>query len=168
MVALLLCTIFLPSCITYQFIRDENSLLLQKKIQGKRTANIAGGSFLTLGTAALGVLTGIYVGYAPGMRKLKSVRLINNSADTMQVNLLSDQIWKDSVYCDIRDIRIPPGEKCRLLLPASALYNIYFSNTINSEDDDEIIQVNPMAGSKIILYPGMTIQNADSTNFLYK
>jgi hypothetical protein len=167
-VCLLVSTIFLSSCITYHYIRDENSLLLQKKIQGKRTANILGGSFLTMGTLVLGALTGIYIGYTPGMQDLKSVRLVNKSTDTLQVNLLSDQIWKDSVYCDFRDVRIPPGEKCRILLPANALYNLYFSNTVDSEEDDEIIQFNPVSQSKFILYPGMTFQQTDSTKFLSK
>jgi hypothetical protein len=166
--SLLISTIFLSSCITYQYIQDQESLLLQKKIQGKRTVNVLGDSFLTMGTVVLGALTGIYVGYTPGMRNLKSVRLINKSTDTLQVNLLSDQIWKDSVYCDIRDVRIPPGEKCRILIPATAQYNLYFSNTMDMEEDDEIIQFNPNMQSKFILYPGMTIQKADSTKFLSK
>jgi hypothetical protein len=163
---LVICSIFISSCVTYQYFRDENSLLLEKKIQRKRTANVLGGSFLTVGSVVLGALTGIYFGYIPGMRNLKSVRLINKSADTLQLNLLSDQIWKDSVYCDIRDIRIPPGEKCRILVPANALYNLYFSNTMDSEEDDEIIRINPVTQPKVILYPGMTFQQADSTNLL--
>jgi hypothetical protein len=167
-ICLLVSTIFLSSCITYQYIRDEGSMHLQKKIQGKRTANILGGSFLTAGSVVLGALTGIYIGYTPGMRNLKSVRLINQSTDTLQVNLLSDQIWKDSVYCDIRDVRIPPGEKCRILIPATAQYNLYFSNTMDKEEDDEIIQFNPNSQSKFILYPGMTVQPTDSTKFLFK
>jgi hypothetical protein len=166
--SLLICITLLSSCITYQYIRDEGSMHLQKKIQGKRTANILGGSFLTAGSVVLGALTGIYVGYTPGMRNLKSVRFINTSADTLQLNLLSDQIWKDSVYCDIRDIRIPPGEKCRILVPVNALYNLYFSNTMDMEADDEIIQFTPASQSKFSLYPGMTLQQADSTNILSK
>jgi hypothetical protein len=159
---MLLCSLFFSSCVTYRYFRDENSALLEKKIQGKRTANILGDSFLTMGTVILGALTGIYLGYTPGMRSLKSVKLTNQSADTLQINLLSDQVWKDSVYCDIRDVRIPPREKCRILLPACATYNLYFSNTIDIEEDDEIIQFSPLTKSKFTLYPGMTTQQTDS------
>jgi hypothetical protein len=39
---------------------------------------------------------------------------------------------------------------------------------MDMEEDDEIIQFSPNSQSKIILYPGMTIQEADSTKFLSK
>jgi len=159
----LICALFLSSCVSYRYIRDEDSLHLQKKIQGRRTANIAGGSVLTLGSAVLAFFTGFYVGYMPEGRSLKTLKLVNASPDTLQVNLISDLFWKDSIYCDFRDIRIPPGEKCRLLVPSGGLYNLYFSNTVNSEEDDEVIRVSPLEGSKISLSPGMTLTEKDST-----
>jgi hypothetical protein len=163
MACTLICALFLSSCVSYRYIRDDESLRLQKKIQGRRTANIAGGSLLTLGSAALAFFTGVYIGYVPGENNLKTLKLVNTSTDTLQVNLLSDVFWKDSVYCDFRDIRIPPGEKCRLLVPANGLYNLYFSNTADSEEDDEMIQVSPLAGTKISLTTGMTVSEKDST-----
>jgi hypothetical protein len=168
MASTLICALFLWSCISYRYIRDDESLRLQKKIQGRRTANIAGGSLLTLGSAVLAYFTGVYVGYTPGGNSLKTLRLVNTSPDTLQVNLLSDVFWKDSLYCDFRDIRIPPGEKCRLLVPSSGMYNLYFSNTVNSEEDDEMIQLSPLAGAKISLTPGMTVSEKDSTRLFAK
>ncbi len=168
MACTLICALFLSSCISYRYIRDEESLRLQKKIQGRRTANIAGGSLLTLGSAVLAYFTGVFVGYAPGANALKTLRLVNTSTDTLQVNLLSDTFWKDSTYCDFRDIRIPPGQKCRLLVPSNGLYNLYFSHTPNSEEDDEMIQVSPIAGAKISLTPGMTLTPQDTTRLFTK
>lgn len=168
MACTLICTLFFSSCVSYRYINNEASLRLQKKIQGRRTANIAGGSLLTLGSVVLAWFTGVYVGYAPGANALKTLRLVNTSPDTLQVNLLSDVFWKDSVYCDFRDIRIPPGEKCRLLVPSNGLYNLYFSNTVNSEEDDEMIRVSPIAGAKISLTPGMTLTPQDTTQLLTK
>jgi len=168
MVCTLICTLFLSSCISYRYINNDESLRLQKKIQGRRTANIAGGSLLTAGSAVLAFFTGVYIGYLPGENSLKTIKLLNTSTDTLQVNLLSDTFWKDSIYCDFRDIRIPPGQKCRLLVPSSGLYNLYFSNTPNSEEDDEMIQVSPLTGAKISLTPGMTLSPQDSTRLLTK
>jgi hypothetical protein len=154
--------LLLNSCVSYRYIHNGESLSLQKKIQGRRTANIAGGSLLTVGSVVLAWFTGVYVGYTPGANALKTLRLVNTSKDTLQVNLLSDVFWKDSVYCDIKDIRIPPGERCRVLVPAAAQYNLYFSNTVDSEDDDEMIPVNPLSGRKVVLFPGMTLSETDS------
>jgi hypothetical protein len=54
------------------------------------------------------------------------------------------------------DIRIPPETNCRILVPLGADYNVYFSNTIQN-DDDELIQINTGELKKLKLKPGMTI-----------
>jgi hypothetical protein len=160
---LLALSFLLTSCITYTYIRDAESLTLQKDIQSKRAGNVIGDTFLTLASAVVAAFTGVYVGYTPDGRSLKHLSLVNNSPDTMQVNLISDMKWKDSTYCDFRDIRIPPGKKCRLLVPVNSVYNLYFSNTMNSEEDDEFLEIDANAKSKIILSPGMTFQNETDT-----
>ncbi len=161
--SLLALGILLNSCITYQYIRDPQTLKLQKEIRGTRTGNVLGDSFLTLGSGVVAALTGVYVGYTPGARNLRHLSLLNQSADTLQVNMLTDQVWKDSTYCDFRNIRIPPGEKCRLLVPVNSVYNLYFSNTPDSEEDDEFLEINTSLNSKIILTPGMTLENKSDT-----
>ena len=69
--------------------------------------------------------------------------------------MLTDFMFRDNTYCDFMDIRIPPGENCRLLMPFGAVYNVYFSNT-PTPDDDEMIQIDTGLKNRIILYPGMT------------
>lgn len=154
----------LPACSTPRYITDPASLQLQKNIQGKRAGRIAGDTFLTLGSAIVGVLTGLYVGYVPGGNSLKRIALGNAGPDTLQVNMLTDVIWKDSIYADFMNIRIPPGKTARLLVPAGAVYNLYFSNTFETTDDDEFILFDTSAMRKAKLYPGLTFLNDTITN----
>jgi hypothetical protein len=54
------------------------------------------------------------------------------------------------------NIRIPPKQSCRMLVPVNASYNIYFSNTPQT-DDDELLEINTTEKKRISLQPGMTL-----------
>ncbi len=160
--------ILLSACSTPRYIQDPKSAELQQQIKNKRTGHIFGDVFLTAGSVVLAFITGVYVGYAPGGQSLKKIALQNVSEDSLQVNMLTDMIWKDSIYADMMNIRIPPGKTCRLLIPSDAVYNLYFSNTFDSEEDDEFIRFDPSSSrKKVTLYPGLTLLKegtpADST-----
>ena len=146
----------LAACTTPKYILDNDSAALQKKIHNKRFGNVFGDIFLTTGSALVAVFTGIYVAYVPGGQSLKKIVLKNVSTDPLQVNMLTDMIWKDSTYADVMNIRIPPGETCRLLLPSGAVYNLYFSNTFDTTDDDEFLVFDTSTMRKVTLYPGLT------------
>ncbi len=161
-VAIMLAALLLmPACTTPGLIHDSGSSARQKQISRNRAGNVAGDIFLTVGSAVVGALTGIYVGYSPSGQRLKKISLENESTDTLQVNMLTDQLWKDSVFCDFLDVRIPPGETCRLLVPYGSVYHLYFSDTPGTPEDDEFIQLETAAKRKIRLTPGMT-QPADT------
>ncbi len=157
----------MSACTTPQYILDRNSQALQKEIKNKRAGNVFGDVFLTMGSTLLALITGVYIGYAPGERSLKKVALKNVGEDSLQVNMLTDMIWKDSTYADVMNIRIPPGETCRLLIPSGAVYNLYFSSTFDTTDDDEFLVFDPSTMKKVTLYPGLTFLKeeapADST-----
>jgi hypothetical protein len=75
--------------------------------------------------------------------------------------MLTDFFWDEDNYCDFMDIRIPPKEKCKLLLPVDANYNVYFSAT-PEKDDDEHIEINTNDFKRISLYPGLTLPETES------
>lgn len=152
------------SCITYRFIRDEKSLKMERQLHGERAGRVVGDSFLVAILGFLSAITNMDLvdGFLPD-QKLSHLTLSNVSSDTLQVNMLAGQALKDSQYCDFRDIRIPPGSKCRLLVPVNCNYNLYFSNTINSEEDDEFMEINTVINLKLKLFPGMTFQKDSIT-----
>jgi len=155
--------LLLVSCISYRYIGDMETLQRQKEIHGKRVGNVILGSFLAFGSALATAFTGIDVSYIPEDQYFKHLRLVNNSSDTLLVNMLTDRVWKDSAYCDFRNIRIPPGDKCRLLVPVNSDYNLYFSNTFGNENDDELLEINTSGKGKIVLHPGMALQDRKDT-----
>jgi hypothetical protein len=70
--------------------------------------------------------------------------------------MLTDIYWDKDDYCDFMDIRIPPKQSCRILVPVNAVYNVYFSETPQN-DDDEMIEIKTSEKSRINLLPGMTL-----------
>lgn len=67
-------------------------------------------------------------------------------------------IWDKEDYCDFMDIRIPPSLNCKVMVPVETLYNLYFSTTPES-DDDEMMQVYSGDIKNIKLYSGITLLN---------
>lgn len=155
---LLIIILITISCASSRYIYDEASIARQKKLKGNRAGNVVGDAFLTTGSIVLAAFTGVYINYIPEGRNFKKITLQNASDDTIQVNMVTDMLWNDSIYCDFMDIRIPPNEKCRLLVPEGALYNVYFREIMDTEDD-EMVEINPGSRRKLILYPGMTKVN---------
>lgn len=149
------------SCSSPKYFHDQSSFERQKELKKDRSGNIASdigiGILSTFSSAAFEVDLGWY----PSEQEFKKIKLNNPSSDTIYVNMLTDVYWDENNYCDFMDIRIPPHEKCKVLVPLNANYNLYFSNTPQS-DDDEMLEVFTNAIKKLTLTPGLTIIN-DST-----
>jgi hypothetical protein len=151
---LIISGIFL-SCATPKYIFNEESAALQRKLKNTRTANIALNAILTAGSMVVAAFTGVYINYIPENRQFSRIVIANSSDDTINVNMFTDLLLQDSLFCDFTGIAIPPGEKTRLLVPRGTIYHLYFSNTPEPEDD-EMIEVHCEKTRKIILFPGMT------------
>ena len=144
------------SCTTGKYIHDEASIQRHKQLKGSKAGNFIGNALLATGSVIFSAIIGSEEVYIPDEEKqFRKITLRNTSCDTLKVNMLTDFLISDSTYCDFMDIRIPPGENCRLLMPYGAAYNLYFSNT-PGPDDDEMIEINTGYKKRIMLYPGMT------------
>ena len=152
--------VLLCSCATPQYLHDESSYERQKELQSCRSGNILTDIVCGIGSVAFAVATETEVAYVPADQQFKKLKLVNPTKDTIYVNMLTDLVWDDMGYCDFMDIRIPPEVNCKVLVPIGANYNLYFSNTPQS-DDDELIEINTADLSKVSLYPGLT--NISST-----
>ncbi|MDB4583576.1 hypothetical protein N9164_10525 [Draconibacterium sp.] len=150
--------LFTYSCSPPQYFYDESSYKRQKELQNSRsstiTSDIALGMLSVVSAAALD----FEIGWIPSEQKFKKLNLINPTPDTMYINMLTDVFWDEFDYCDFMDIRIPPKMECKVLVPMNACYNLYFSNTPQS-DDDELLEIFTSDLSKISLYPGITATN---------
>ena len=142
----------LLSCSSPKYIYNSSSSNRQKELKNERGANV----FLGIINGTISIFSSAVfdseVELIPEDQQFKKLSLKNPTRDTVYVNMLTDIYWDKNNYCDFMDIRIPPGKKCRLLVPVDADYNIYFSNTPQN-DDDEMLQVNTKDIKKINLNP---------------
>lgn len=71
-------------------------------------------------------------------RAFKRIAIINESTDSLFVNMVTDVVWKEDGYCDIMGIALPPGAKQKLLLPYPAAYNVFFQSPYTEEEKLEV------------------------------
>jgi len=151
------------ACHSLSYINDEESVDRQKELHRKRLGNTARNIALSIGSMVGALFTGVYVSFIPSERNMKRVALINQGTDTMQVNMLSGETGEAENYCDFLNIRIPPQKTCRLLVPESTMYNLYFREVNDTSDVDEVLELDVSEISKIRLAPGMTVPSGTDT-----
>ncbi len=128
----------LLSCSVSGYITDPQSIERQKKMHGYRTGvNIGEGSLL-VASSVLAVFTGVNVYPDPQSQSFKKMTLINESTDTLFVNMITDWHWRDSAFCDIREIVMPPLKSAKVIVPMGVAYNVFFRNDYNAPDDEKV------------------------------
>ena len=147
--------VFLSSCSAPQYFYDPSSLERQKELRSTRSANVWSDVFLCFSSACISAALDTEIEYIPQDQKFKKLNLLNTNRDTLYVNMLADVFWDENNYCDFMDIRIPPQKGCKVMVPMNANYNVYFSNTPQSEDD-EFLEINTSDIKNLKLVPGMT------------
>lgn len=140
----------LISCVSTKYIHDSESKIRLQEFRKTRSENV----FWNLGFGVLSTFLAITINVAPAYQisnsQFKKICLENPSTDTLYVNMLTNVHFNDSLYCDFRDIRIPPLKKYRILAPLNADYNLYHRPTFES-DNDQKIEFNTSKRRKIIL-----------------
>jgi hypothetical protein len=144
------------SCSSPKYFHDISSFNRQKEIRNTRSANVFSDILVGSATIIASACIGEEIEWQPTQQNFKKLSLINPTSDTIYVNMLTDIYWDKDDYCDFMDIRIPPKQLCRILVPVNAVYNVYFSGTPQN-DDDEMIEIKTSEKSRINLLPGMTL-----------
>ncbi|HKJ79124.1 MAG TPA: hypothetical protein VKA10_06295 [Prolixibacteraceae bacterium] len=143
------------ACGSPKFIYDEPSKERQAELNKSRAGNIFANVGVTLASVVFAATFETELPYYPEDREFKKLKLLNTSKDTLYVNMLTDVFWDEYDYCDFMDIRIPPKNETKILVPTDAKYHLYFSNTMQP-DDDELLEIYTNDFKKIALYPGLT------------
>lgn len=156
-VVVILVLIF-SACTTPKYFHDESSYKRQKELQNSRSANVFSDISLGIFSVVTAAAFDTEIDWYPSEQEFKKLKLINPTSDTIYVNMLTDVFWDEFDYCDFMDIRIPPKMECKVLVPIDANYNLYYSNTPQS-DDDELLEIFTTDLGKISLYPGITVVN---------
>lgn len=155
------------SCTSTKYIYDPVSKERQKDLTKHRSGHVFSDIGMSIASVFSMVALDFDVELIPQGQDFKKLKIQNSSKDTLYINMLTDVYWDEQNYCDFMDIRIPPKEKCRLLVPVDANYNLYFSAT-SEQDDDEFFEINTNDFRKISLYPGISFPEEDELNSVRK
>ena len=125
-------------CTNTRYLTDATSIERQKDMRSNRVGKNIGEGCINM---TLFVLSAVLdFGFQPveSERAFKRISVINESPDTLFVNMVTDIVWKEAGYCDVMGIVLPPAAKQKLLLPYPAAYNIYFQTPFTEEEKLEV------------------------------
>jgi hypothetical protein len=126
------------SCTSTRHLTDSISIDRQHDMRANRAGVNIGDVFINIANLFIsGALnTGFEV--SGSERAFKRITVINESPDSLFVNMVTDIVWKETGYCDIMGIALPPGAKQKLIVPYPAAYNVYFKTPYSEEEKLEI------------------------------
>lgn len=146
--------ICLASCTSTRYLTDSKSIDRQHDMRKNRTGVNLGDALLSFANLFISGALNTEYEVIQSQRSFKRITLINQSTDSLIVNMVTDVVWKESGYCDIMGIVLPPGTKQKLLAPYPAAYNVYFRTPFTKEEKLEIRTDDNHR--RFVLRPGMT------------
>lgn len=148
--ALILC----GGCTNTRYLTDSVSIGRQHDMRSNRTGKNIGAGCLNFASLVLSAILDIEFQTVQSEREFKKITLVNESTDSLIINMVTDIVWKESGYCDIMGIVLPPQARQKLLGPYPAAYNVYFRTP---DSEEEKLEVRTDNKHRIIkLRPGMT------------
>ncbi len=152
-ISLFISLIILSSCVTSAYITDQESIERQKEMRKYRTGVNFADVGLLVASSAGAIFTGIDIYPNPQPQSFKKLVLISESKDTLFINMVTDWLWKDSAFCDVREIVMPPLQSAKVIVPMGAAYNIFFRTDYNAPDDEKV-EINTSEITRVKLKPG--------------
>lgn len=142
------------ACTNTRYLTDPTSIERQREMRTHRSGINAGDVVINIVSIFIsGALNTPYEA-AQSERSFKRIRIVNESQDSLYINMVTDVLWKEDGYCDIMGIILPPYARQKLLAPYPAAYNVYF-RTSNSEE--EKLEIRTDSGRRTFKFrPGMT------------
>jgi len=148
-------TTFCGGCTNTRYLTDRTSIERQHDMRNNRTGGNIGDVGINAASFFAGIFFNVHFGTYSSDRKFKRISIVNQSTDSLYVNMVTDVLWKEKGYCDIMGIVLPPGAKQKLLAPYPAAYNVYFRTPFSEEEKLELRTDNKHR--RINLKDGMTI-----------
>ena len=148
--------ILFGGCTSTRYLTDETSIKRQHEMRRSRAGGNVGDVFINF--ASLFLSATLNTGYEiySRDRAFKRITIANESNDSLFVNMVTDIVWKESGYCDIMGIALPPGTRQTLLAPYPAAYNVYFRKP---GSDEEKLEIRTDGRFHVIrLKPGRTLE----------
>ena len=131
---LFLSILFISSCTSTKYITDSETIGRQHDMVKDRTGTNVGDVLVSFVNLFIAEALDVEYQMSQSVRAFKRITVINESPDSLFVNMVTDIVWKESGYCDFMGIALPPGAKQKLLAPFPAAYNVYFRTNYHDEE----------------------------------
>jgi hypothetical protein len=153
-ILLLTAIIIFGGCTNTRYLTDSKSIDRQHDMRAHRTGSNVGDVFVNIANLFISGALNTNFEVSQSERAFKRITIINESPDSLFVNMVTDIVWKESGYCDIMGIVLPAGAHQKLLVPYPAAYNIFFQTPYTEEEKLEI--QTDSNHRRFLLRPGMT------------
>lgn len=154
--------IFCGGCTNTRYLTDPTSIERQHDMRSNRVGKNIGEGCLNISFFILAEVLNSEFKPVESERTFKRISVINQSADSLFVNMVTDIVWKENGYCDIMGIVLPPGARQKLLVPYPAAYNVFFQSPFTEEEKIEVRTDSKLR--QIKLRTGMTQIDSLKTN----
>jgi hypothetical protein len=141
-------------CTNTRYLTDSKSIDRQRDMRANRSGKNVGDVFVNIANMFISGALNTDFEVSQRERAFKRITIVNESTDSLFVNMVTDIVWKESGYCDIMGIVLPPAAQQKLLVPYPAAYNIFFQTPYTEEEKLEIRTDNNHR--RFVLRPGMT------------
>ena len=149
----------LGGCTNTRYLTDSKSIERQIDMRKNRSGVNVGDVFLNIANLFISGALNTEFEVSGSERAFKRITIVNESPDSLFVNMVTDIVWKESGYCDIMGIALPPGAGQKLLVPYPAAYNVYFRTPFTEEEKLEIRTDNNHR--RFVLRAGMTLEQKE-------
>lgn len=130
--------ISIGGCTNTRYLTDSTSIERQRDMRSKRVGKNIGEGCLNMSFMILAAILNTEFSPVESEREFKRITLKNESSDSLIINMVTDIVWKETGYCDIMGIVLPPQAKQKLLVPYPAAYNVYFKTPYSEEEKLEV------------------------------
>lgn len=130
--------ILFGGCTNTRYLTDIKSIDRQHDMRSNRVGKNIGEGCLNMSLFILAAVLNYEFEPAESERTFKRISIVNESTDSLFVNMVTDIVWKEDGYCDIMGITLPPGAKQKLLVPYPAAYYAYFRSPYTEEEKLEV------------------------------
>lgn len=125
-------------CTNTRYLTDSTSINRQHDMRSNRVGKNIGEGCLNMSFMILAAVLNTEFSPVESEREFKRITLKNESSDSLIINMVTDIVWKETGYCDIMGIVLPPQAKQKLLVPYPAAYNVYFKTPYSEEEKLEV------------------------------
>ena len=147
--------LFCGGCTNTRYLTDATSIDRQHHMRANRTGANLGDVGINFANFLIFAIFNTSYEVHSRDRTFKRISIVNQSVDSLYVNMVTDIVWKEDGYCDILGIVLPPGAKQKLLVPYPAAYNVYFHSPFTEEEKLEVRT--DVKLRRIYLRAGMTL-----------